>query len=87
MPFCGYHPKMVAGLATFAEGLFLATLERARAKSITIEEAYRQEVEELGAFIEALEQKYQEVRAASDLSRNEIMQSVADWAVNRTPKV
>jgi hypothetical protein len=81
MPFCGFHPKMVTGLATFAEGLFAATLERAEAKGITIEEAYRQEVEELGVFLEALERRYQEVKASGGEDRGAIMNEVAEWAV------
>ena len=79
MPFCGFHTKMVTGLAIFAEGLFAATLERAQAKGISIEEAYKQEVAELGVFLEALEQHYQCVKESSQLSRREVMSRVANW--------
>lgn len=79
MPFCGFHPKMVSGLATFAEGLFIATLERANAKGIGIEEAFQHEVTELGVFIEALEEEYQRVKNSDPGTREEIMRTVAHW--------
>ena len=79
MPFCGFHPKMVTGLVIFAEGLFSATVERAKGKGISIEEAFRIEVDELGVFLEALEKRYQMVKDSPDASRSETMAKVADW--------
>ncbi len=79
MPFCGFHTKMVTGLVIFAEGLFAATLERAQEKGVSIEQAYKDEVEELGIFLEALEKQYQRVKKSTDISRKEVMATVADW--------
>jgi hypothetical protein len=79
MPFCGFHPKMVTGLVIFAEGLFAATLERAQANNITIEQAYQQEVKELGIFLEALENRYQIAKDQNGISRREVMEQVAAW--------
>lgn len=83
MPFCGFHIKMVKGLVIFAEGLFAATLERAEDTGMDIEHAYRHEVEELGAFLEALEEEYQRVKNATSKDRAAIMRSVAGWVAEK----
>ena len=79
MPFCGFHIKMVKGLVIFSEGLFQATLERANENGMSIEDAYRHEVEELGTFLEALENEYQRVKRSSEEDRTAVMRSVAEW--------
>lgn len=83
MPFCGFHTKMVTGLAIFAEGLFTATLERAKADGIGIEDAYRREVSELGVFLEELERHYQRVKSSGNQQQREIMSTVANWVAEK----
>lgn len=62
MPLCGFNIKMVRGIATFSEGLFEATLGRAREEHIEIEEAFKREITDIGLLLEALEKKYQELK-------------------------
>ena len=62
MPFCGFNPKMVQGLGVFAQGLFEAVLERSQAEKTDIKAAFEKEVSELSLFLEALENKYQQLR-------------------------
>ena len=83
MPFCGFHTKMVTGLVIFAEGLFEATLERSKADDLSIEQAYKQEVSELGMFLEELEKHYQRVRVNGKQSRQEVMAEVAAWVADK----
>lgn len=83
MPFCGFHTKMVTGLVTFAEGLFEATLERSKAEGLSIEQAYRQEVAELGAFLEELEIQYQRIKKERAGSRKQVMAAVANWVAEK----
>ena len=86
MPFCGFHTKMVTGLVIFAEGLFAATLERSKEKGIGIEEAYRQEVSELGVFLEELEGHYQRVKGTNGPSQRDTMSVVAEWVAEKDRK-
>lgn len=77
MPMCGFNKKMIQGIAIFCEGLFEATLERAKQQNIGVEEAFRNEIRELGLFLEALEEKYQELR--TQYTPAETMRKIADW--------
>jgi hypothetical protein len=70
---------MVTGLATFASGLFEATVERAKEKGISIDRAYEEEVVELGQFLEALEKKYQSVKGNGKGSNRRVLAKVVDW--------
>jgi hypothetical protein len=76
MPFCGYNPKMIQGLAIFAQGLFEAVLERSEAEHIDIKAAFEHEVSELTSFLGVLEDKYQELRR----DRNpKLMTELVEW--------
>ena len=52
MPFCGFNPKMIRGLGIFAEGLFEATVTRAKEEGKTIPEAFEIEMRDIGLFLQ-----------------------------------
>lgn len=79
MPFCGYNVKMVKGLTVFAEGLFSATLERAKEKRIDIHQAFKEEVTDLKVFLEALERRYQAAKRSRSGHSIRVMTDVAKW--------
>jgi len=62
MPFCGFNPKMIRGLAIFAEGLFEATVTRADEEGKTIPDAFQTELRDIGLFLQAIEDKHQELK-------------------------
>ena len=62
MPFCGFNPKMIRGLAIFAEGLFEATLTRAEEEGKSIPEAFQIELRDIGLFLQAIEDKHQDLK-------------------------
>lgn len=77
MPLCGFNAKMIHGIAIFSEGLFEATLERANEQRIDIATAFKAEVKEIGLFLEALENKHQELRRVFPPA--ETMAKAVDW--------
>lgn len=83
MPFCGYNPKMVQGLAIFAQGLFEAVLERSEKEHMDIRAAFEREVSELSSFLGALEEKYQELRT---LRSPKLMEELIEFMDN-VPRV
>jgi hypothetical protein len=76
MPFCGFNAKMVQGVGIFAQGLFEAVLDRSQRENIEIRSAFEREVSEITLFLEALENKYQELRREG---RPTAMTELADW--------
>ena len=84
MPFCGFKKKMIHGIAIFAEGLFEATLERAKEEGKSIEEAFEYEVREISMFLEALENKHQELKKNN--SQEVTMQKAVEWIDNNDKK-
>jgi len=62
MPLCGFNPKMIQGIAIFAEGLFEATVARAAEENKSLPEAFRTELRDIGLFLQALEDKHQELK-------------------------
>jgi hypothetical protein len=77
MPLCGFNTKMVQGIALFSEGLFEATLDRAEAQGVDIEQAFRTELKEITAFLEAIEKMHQETKRDSD--RATTMTRIVRW--------
>ena len=80
MPWCGFNTRMITGLTMFAEGLFEATVERAREQDIAIDEAFRREIDELASFVEALEEKYQRLRTSGSAT---VMDELSDWVAEK----
>jgi len=62
MPLCGFNQKMIQGIAMFAEGLFEATAARAAEEKMTLTEAFKIELRDIGLFLQALEDKHQELK-------------------------
>ena len=62
MPLCGFNPKMIQGISIFAEGLFEATVARAEEESKTLDEAFQIELRDIGLFLQAIEDKHQELK-------------------------
>ena len=77
MPLCGFNEKMIRGIAVFAEGLFEATLDRAEKEGNDIETAFKKESVEIGKFLNALEDKYQEVKLTH--GSEETMKKTVQW--------
>ena len=77
MPLCGFNTKMVQGIALFAEGLFEATLDRAESNNIPVDEAFRSELKDITAFLEAIERMHQETKRDSD--RSTVMTRIVRW--------
>jgi hypothetical protein len=55
MSVCGFNAKMIDGIVVFAQGLFEATIVRAKENGVSIEGAFKQEVRDIRLFLEALE--------------------------------
>ena len=62
MPLCGFNPKMIQGIALFAEGLFEATVARAEEEKMSLPEAFGIELRDIKLFLQALEDKHQELK-------------------------
>jgi hypothetical protein len=62
MPLCGFNQKMIKGISMFAEGLFEATVARADEEKMSLPEAFKIELRDIGLFLQALEDKHQEVK-------------------------
>jgi hypothetical protein len=62
MPLCGFNAKMIQGITMFAEGLFEATAARAAEEKISLPEALKIELRDIGLFLQALEDKHQELK-------------------------
>lgn len=78
MPLCGFNPKMIQGIGMFAEGLFEATTARAVEENKTLTEAFEIELRDIGLFLQALEDKHQELKKR--MSPSEAAAGVADLA-------
>lgn len=76
MPLCGFNPKMIQGVAIFAQGLFEAVLARSKEEQIDVRVAFEKEVSEISLFLEALEDKYQELRRERPAH---VMTDLVDW--------
>jgi hypothetical protein len=81
MPLCGFDKKMLEGLTIFAQSLYEAALRKSREKDITIEKAMEVEIEEMNAFLFALDSKYEEFRKTHDVP--ESMSRLVSWIGNR----
>ena len=62
MPLCGFNSKMIQGIAVFAEGLFEATVARAKEEGKTLPEAFEIELRDIRLFLQAIEDKHQELK-------------------------
>lgn len=78
MPLCGFNPKMIQGIAVFAEGLFEATVSRAGEENLSLEEAFQIELRDIKLFLQALEDKHQELKR--QMSPEDAAAGVADLA-------
>lgn len=87
MPFCGFNLQMVKGLTTFADGLFSATVERAKEKGIGLEQAFTEEVNELGQFLEALENEYQTAKRRSGGNGVRAAKKTSKWVARKDKPV
>lgn len=74
---CGFNSRMVQGIAIFAEGLFEATVERAKENNISIDQSFNTEIKEIQKFLEALEGKHQELKKSH--TPEETMTRVVKW--------
>lgn len=79
MPLCGFNPKMIQGIAMFAEGLFEATAARAAEEKISLPEAFKIELRDIGLFLQALEDKHQALKR--QMPPAEAAAGVADLAL------
>ncbi len=77
MPLCGFNKKMIRGLAIFAEGLFEATLQRAKENSVDIETSFKNEVRDITEFLNALESEHQKLKI--DYTPKETMEKIVKW--------
>ncbi len=84
MPLCGFNPKMIQGIAIFAQGLFEAVLARSRAEKLDIRVAFEKEVSEITLFLGALEDRYQELRRDRP---DKVMTELVDWISYQNPVV
>ena len=80
MPLCGFNPKMIQGIAIFAEGLFEATVARAEEENLSLPEAFQIELRDIGLFLQALEDKHQELK--KNFPPKEAVAGVASLAFN-----
>ncbi len=62
MPLCGFNAKMIQGIAIFAEGLFEATVTRAKEEGKSLPEAFDIELRDIRLFLQAIEDKHQELK-------------------------
>src|SRR5574341_1060855 len=62
MPMCGFNEKMIRGIAQFGEDLFESTLARASEEKLSLDEAFKIELRDMGLFLQALEDKHQAVK-------------------------
>lgn len=85
MPLCGFNPKMIEGIAIFAEGLFEATVSRANKEGLSIEQAFQIELRDIKMFLQALEDKHQELKR--QMSPEDAARGVADLAFKWNSKV
>jgi hypothetical protein len=80
MPLCGFNPKMIQGVAIFAQGLFEAVLDRAKNENLEVPVAFEREIAELSVFLKALEDKYQDLRGERSPA---VMTELVDWIAQR----
>jgi len=83
MPLCGFNPKMIHGIALFAEGLFEATAARATEEKMSLPDAFQVELRDIHLFLQALEDKHQELKR--QLSPEETARRVAELALTWEP--
>lgn len=76
MPLCGFNAKMIHGIGVFAEGLFEATVARAKDEGRSISEAFDIELRDIALFLQALEDRHQELKQR--LPPKEAAEGVAD---------
>src|SRR4051812_31402473 len=84
MPLCGFNTKMVQGIALFAEGLFEATLDRSQYQSVSVEDAFKNELKDITAFLEAIEKMHQKTKRDSD--RATVMTRIVHWMAEHDRK-
>ena len=78
MPLCGFNPKMLHGLTEFAQGLYEQAVKRSNEDSISIEEAFKIEIEEMNIFLARLDEKYYaELRPQNNVV--EAMDKLVEW--------
>lgn len=79
MPLCGFNPKMIQGISVFAEGLFEATVARAKEEGKSLDEAFQIELRDIRLFLQAIEDKHQELKRK--MPPEETAAGVADFAL------
>lgn len=79
MPLCGFTPNMLRGLTEFAQGLYAQALKRSGEEGISLEHAFKVEVEEMNIFLAELDRRYYE-DLRPQYSVTESMQRLVDWA-------
>ncbi|MEK6887504.1 MAG: hypothetical protein AABX14_01010 [Candidatus Aenigmatarchaeota archaeon] len=77
MPLCGFNKGMITGIAIFAEGLFEATLQRAKENNVDIETSFRNEVRDITEFLNALEREHQKLKL--EYTPKETMGKIVKW--------
>jgi len=79
MALCGFNPKMLKGLALFAQGLYEQALKRSKKDNISIERAFELEVEEMNIFLPKLDAKYyDDLRPTHNVE--ESMEKLIEWS-------
>lgn len=81
MPLCGFNNRMIQGIAIFAEGLFEATASRAKENNVPVEDAFHAEIKEMQKFLEALENRHQELKRK--YTPEEAMAKIVEWIDER----
>ncbi len=79
MPFCGFNPTMIHGLAEFTKGLYEQALKRSHEENISIERAFEIEVAEMTIFLAKLDERYyNELRPKHDVVTAQ--EKLIEWA-------
>ena len=86
MPMCGFNPKILEGLALFAQGVYESALRLAKERDVSIEDAMEIEIREMGVFLAALDERYDELRKTRSV--DVAMVELAKWTekpIAKTP--
>lgn len=78
MPFCGFNPTMLKGLALFSQGLYEQAVKRADKDGVDVKTAMEIEVREMNIFLPALDEQYEVLRKTMGV--DEAMRALVKWA-------
>ncbi len=84
MPLCGFTPKMLQGLTTFAQGLYEQAHKLSNEQGIPLEQAMEKEIHEMNVFLAALDQRYEELRKTRSVDA--AMVELAKWTETHIAK-